>query len=530
MVDPLDTSAGSAGVASAGDPPAPRLQVEGLCKTYGTVVANRDVALSVRAGSVHAVLGENGAGKSTLMKMLYGVERPDRGEIRVDGQPVRFGSPRDAIAHGIGMVFQHFGIVPGLTAAENIVLGVEPTHHGVLDRAESRRAVQAVMDRFGLAVGLDDKVGEMSAARQQRVEILKALFRGAATLILDEPTALLTPQERHSLFDAIRQLTQHGTTVLFITHKLAEVEEVADDYTVMRAGEVTGSGSIAASSRTALVKMMVGDAVTHSRRASAPRGAPVLRVESASVRGGGGRVAVSDATVDVCRGEVLGLAGVEGNGQLEFIEMLAGLRPLAAGRATLDGAPLGGGENRRARSLGVAYVPEDRLAAGVAADVPIVENILANRIGSGGFSRFGRLDRSAMRREAEQLVERFDVRCASIEVPVGTLSGGNMQKVILAREISADPKLLLVAEPTRGLDIAACARVHEQIARAAETGVAVVTLSSDIDELLAISTRIAVFSAGRLVRVFEQVEQLSAAELGGAMLGIGGDAEREEAA
>jgi general nucleoside transport system ATP-binding protein len=497
---------------------APRLEARGIWKTYGSVVANRDVSVSIRTGTVHAILGENGAGKSTLMKILYGVEQPDRGEILLDGSEIHLKAPEDAIGHGIGMVFQHFGLVPGLTAVENIVLGVEPTRRGALDRSATNRAVQEVIDRFGLTVGLDDKVGQMSAARQQRVEILKALYRGAETVILDEPTALLTPQERHSLFQAIRHLTKLGTTVLFITHKLAEVEEVADDLTVMRHGRIVGSGAVASLSREELVRMMVGDAVTQSRRASGSQGNAVLDVRAARVLGAEGRPVVREATVQAHAGEVLGLAGVEGNGQLEFLEMLAGLHPLAGGEVTIEGSPLRKG-NRDVRAQGVAYVPEDRLAAGLAAEISILENVLANRVGQGGFSSFGRLDRKGMRREAVELVERFDVRCPGVDAPVGSLSGGNMQKVILAREISAQPRLLLVAEPTRGLDIAAIALVHEQLARAAEDGVAVVALSSDIDELLAISTRIAVFCAARLVAILENESTLTASELGKEMLG-----------
>ena len=510
--------------SAGGDGAPPRIEARGIRKAYGDVVANDDVSLAVRAGSVHAVLGENGAGKSTLMKMLYGVERPDRGEIRLDGRPLELSSPKDAIAHGIGMVFQHFGLVPGLTAAENIVLGVEPTRNGMLDRDTAHERVQAVMDRFGLSVRLDDHVARMSAARQQRVEILKALFRGAETLILDEPTALLTPQERRSLFTAIRQLTARGATVIFITHKLSEVEEVADDLTVMRAGRVIGGGATASLTREQLVRMMVGEATTQSRRAARAAGSVVLRAREVRARSADGRAGVRGATVEARAGEVLGLAGVEGNGQLEFLEVLAGLRPLAGGSVEIDGKSFTRGGNRVARRLGVAYVPEDRLASGIAANETICDNVLANRVGAGGFSRVGRLDRGAMRREAAQLVERFDVRCAGIDAPVGSLSGGNMQKVILAREISVAPKLLLVAEPTRGLDIAACALVHEQLALAAEAGVAVVTLSSDIDELLAISTRIAVFYGGRTVATFDRVADLTAAGLGGAMLGVSGDA------
>jgi simple sugar transport system ATP-binding protein len=503
--------------------PAARIAAAGVWKAYGKVLANRDVSLEVARGSVHAVLGENGAGKSTLMKLLYGVEAPDRGEVRIDGAPVTLRSPKDAIAQGVGMVFQHFGLVPGLTAAENIVLGAEPTRATGIDRAAVRTGVAEVMQRFALSVALDDKVAGMSAARQQRVEILKALYRGADVLILDEPTALLTPQERRNLFAGIRQLTDRGTTVLFITHKLAEVEEIADHITVMRAGVVVGSARAAEFDRSALVRLMVGDASILSRRArpavAAADAEVALSVADLRVRGNAGNDAVDGASLVARRGEVLGLAGVEGNGQLEFLEALGGLREPHAGTIEVGGRRAERYDNRAARRMGIAFVPEDRLATGIAGQATIAENILANRIGAGFYDRRGSLRRRAMRRDAAALVERFGVRCAGIDQAAGSLSGGNVQKVILAREISVEPSVLLVAEPTRGLDVAAIALVHEQLARAAEQGAAVVVLSSDLDELLGIATRIAVFHQGAIVEVFDDVAATTPEQLGRAMLG-----------
>jgi ABC-type uncharacterized transport system ATPase subunit len=508
---------------SATPSPSAAIASDGLWKTYGSVTANCDVSIAVRPGTVHAVLGENGAGKSTLMKMLYGVEQPDRGAILVAGRRVTIDSPKQAIAMGIGMVFQHFGLVPGLTAAENVVLGVEPTKAMSIDRGQLRTGVTEVMDRFDLRVELDDKVGQMSAARQQRVEILKALYRGARIIILDEPTALLTPQERARLFEAIRHLTGQGATVLFISHKLAEVEEIADEVTVMRAGQVVGGGPRADFDRHTLVGMMVGDATVESRRAATGRGLAVCRVQGLRVRGRSGQESVRDVSLEVHAGEVLGLAGVEGNGQLECLEALAGLRLPLAGTLEVGGAAIARLTNRDVRRAGVAYVPEDRLAAGLAAEASIVDNLLANRLGSGGFTRRGVLRRGAMRKEAGELVARFGVRCGSIDQAAGGLSGGNMQKVILAREISVAPKVLLVAEPTRGLDVAAIALVHEQLAQAAEAGTGVVVLSSDIDELLSICTRILVFREGRIVADFGDVESLTAQQMGAAMLGVDGE-------
>lgn len=501
----------------------PKIAASGIWKTYGNVVANRDVSIEV-AGGVHAVLGENGAGKSTLMRMFYGVERPDRGAILLDDEPVVIRTPREAIARGIGMVFQHFGLVPGLTAAQNIVLGVEPTKLLSVDRDAVADRASALMERFDLSVELHTKVAGMSAARQQRVEILKALYRGARVLILDEPTALLTPQERTSLFEAIRHMTTQGTTVIFISHKLSEIEQIADTVTVMRAGQVVGGGRRANYTRDELVRLMVGTASISSRRAESQAGPVALVAEDLVVPGNSGQQAVKGVSLAVCAGEVLGLAGVEGNGQLEFLEALAGLRSPLAGSVSIAEQPMRGFTNREARSLGVAYVPEDRLATGIAGTAPIVENLLANRVGEGRFGRRGMLRVRDMRAEAELLVDRYDIRCDSIDQPAGSLSGGNIQKVVLAREISTDPKVLLVAEPTRGLDVGAIALVHEHLARAAESGTAVIVLSSDLDELLSVATRIAVFRNGEIVGIRSDVPGTTAQQLGRAMLGATAEA------
>jgi general nucleoside transport system ATP-binding protein len=492
----------------------------GVWKSYGETVANRGVDLTVRANTVHAVLGENGAGKSTLMKILYGVERPDRGSLFVDGNEVSFKTPRDALSHGVGMVFQHFGLVPGLTAAENIVLGVEPGRTIGVSRRLVAERVRELMTRYDLSVNADERVGRMSAARQQRVEILKALYRGARILILDEPTALLAPQERANLFTAIRRLVSEGTTVLFITHKLAEVDQVADDLTVLRQGEVAGTAPVSELTREQLVELMVGRRLPAEPRPPQDAGAEVVTLRGASIIGSDGHVAVENASFSLRERELLALVGVEGNGQLEALEAIAGHRHLSQGDVSIGGRILSTATNRAARQLGVGYVPEDRVHSGIAGGESILDNVLANRVAFGDHVRHGLLDRDAMRRTAERLVEEYDVRCSSIYQLAGTLSGGNMQKLILAREISSDPSVLVVAEPTRGLDIASAALVHAQLVAAARAS-AVVFVSSDLDEVLTIATRILVFYRGRIVAEFTDVEHVTNELIGRHMLGVG---------
>lgn len=452
------------------------------------------------------------------MKILYGVEQPDAGVIYIGGEQVHLRSPRTAIKHGIGMVFQHFGLVPGLTAAENIALGSEPTRYLQLDRTKLQQTASALAERFQLPVKLDQPVKEMSAARQQRVEILKALYRGARILILDEPTALLTPQERQGLFEAIRHLTDAGATVVFVTHKLSEVEELADEITVMRGGIVAASGATSEFSTEVLVELMIGRNLASQRRPAAATGETALDAREVTVLGRRNAV-VDNVSLEVREGELLALVGVEGNGQLEALETFAGLHRPQSGRLLIGGAEVVEYSNRAIRRLGVGYVPEDRLAAGVAAAASIADNLAANRLGDASFSRGGVLNISAIRDEARRLVREFDVRCASIDQAAGTLSGGNIQKLILARELAPEPKLLLVAEPTRGLDVGAAENVHEQLRIAANRGAAIAFISSDLDEVRELATRVCVFFRGRIVAEFADPSDVPAAEIGSFMLG-----------
>lgn len=494
------------------------LTLDSIVKRYGGVAANDGVNLTLRRGTVHAVLGENGAGKSTLMKILFGVERPDSGEIVIDGEVRDFRRPSDAIAAGIGMVFQHFGLVGELTALDNISLGAEVSSPLGVKRSVARARIAQLAEESGLTVPLTRRVDQLTIAQQQRVEILKALYRGARILILDEPTALLAPQERLGLFEAVRRLRTAGVSVLFITHKLEEVELLTQDITVMRHGRVVAAHRTGSVTTEQLVADMVGGENPVVKRAERTPGDGVLVVadlvvaneSSAGVRG---------VSLTVRSGEILGLVGIDGQGHQTFCQALAGVRPRTGGQIFYEGSPRNRWNRLTAMRRGVSYVPEDRLVAGVARDLSIRENLVANRMGDAGFVRGGFLRRRASRRNADDMIARFDIRCRNAEQRAGTLSGGNIQKIVLAREISIDPRLLIVCEPTRGLDIGAIASVHQRLSDAAERGAAVIVQSSDLDEVLAIADRIVIFREGRVVADLHNSTDVDIARLGTLMLG-----------
>lgn len=494
------------------------LELREVDKHFGPVHANRAVSLSLRQGSVHAVLGENGAGKSTLMNILFGVLAPDSGEIRVHGEPRRFATPKDAISAGIGMVFQHFGLVPELSALDNISLGAEQTSWGLVDRDAARTKVEDLCRELRVEIPLEQRVSAMTVSQQQRVEILKALYRGARILILDEPTALLAPQEREGLFDAVKRLQRTGVSVLFITHKLDEVELLADDVTVIRHGAVVANHRVGAVTQDQLVADMVGSAtIALSRTERVPlevvmavRDLTAAKANSSSLHG---------VNLDVRAGEITGVIGIDGHGHQLLCEVLSGVRPPASGELSLFGERQSRWGRANAMAAGVAFVPEDRLTAGVAKHLSIAENLAANRLGDPRLTRFGFMRRQALRRHARVLIEQFDVRCRDELQPVGSLSGGNVQKVVLARELSTDPRVVVVCEPTRGLDIAAIASVHGRLAAAADAGAAVVLQSSDLDEVLAVVNRIVVFRDGGVVADVPNRDDVDAKVLGALMLG-----------
>lgn len=477
--------------------PPPLVVIDHVTKRFPGVLANDDVSLELRAGEIHALIGENGAGKSTLMRVLYGMYPADGGRILVRGKEVRIASPRDAIALGIGMVHQHFVLVDPFTVTENVILGDEGGPLFDIGAAEQR--VADLAESYGFHVRPDAPVEELSVGEEQRVEILKALYRGVEILILDEPTAVLTPGEAKELFDNLRRLRASGKTVVFISHKLNEVLEVADRITVLRRGRLVGETTPATTSKAKLAEMMVGRPVLFRlEKPNVEIGAPVLRVTDLAAEG-----KLYGVDLEVHAGEILGVAGVEGNGQRELAEALVGLRKPSAGTIELEGHDLRGRTVAEIRNAGVAYIPEDRHEYGLVLNMTLWENSVLGRQDDADFSgRFGVLFIKKIKDLAARLVRLFDVRARSIEVTAGTLSGGNQQKLILARELETDPKLLIAAQPTRGLDVGAIEFVWKQILDQKAAGRAVLLISAELDEIYALSDRIVTIYEGRITGEF----------------------------
>ena len=494
------------------------LELRGITKRFGLLAANDGISLSVAPGQVHALLGENGAGKTTLMNVLYGLTQPDEGEILIDGEPAKFGSPRDAIAAGIGMVHQHFMLVPVFTVADNVTLGIEEAGPaGLLDRRKTRRDVADLSHRYGLDVNPDALVEELPVGIQQRVEIVKALVRQAKVLILDEPTAVLTPAETEELFRIIRRLKDGGTSVIFISHKLREVQAIADTITVLRRGQVVGQRTPPVTEDD-LAALMVGRNVQlRVSKTPANPGATVLDVDKLTVTGDDGRVWVNGMSFQVRAGEILGIAGVQGNGQTELCEALMGLRPIAGGSITLNGRDLTHATPRQRLRAGVAYVPEDRTEDGLVGQFSVAENLILDVYDRPPFASGINLHLPAIAKNAEERIAEFDVRTPSAALPAGSLSGGNQQKVILARELGREHKLLIASQPTRGLDVGSIEFVHRRIVEQRDGGDAVLIVSSELDEIYALSDRIAVVYEGKITGFRDP--DVPAAELGRLMAG-----------
>ena len=503
------------GVDGAGGNGSPPLVVlERITKRFPGIVANDEVDLELRAGEVHALIGENGAGKSTLMRVLYGIYPHEGGRILVRGQETKIGSPRDAIALGIGMVHQHFVLVDPFTVTENIILGEEGG--AVLDVDAAQERVAELAEQYAFRVAPSAVVEDLSVGEEQRVEILKALYRGVEILILDEPTAVLTPGETQDLFENLRKLREAGRTIVFISHKLDEVLQIADRITVLRRGKVVGETRPAETSKAKLAEMMVGRPVLF--RLEKPRveiGEPVLRVESLTGEG-----KLNGVDLEVRAGEILGIAGVEGNGQRELAESLIGLRKPTVGTISLDGQEIGGRSVGDIRNAGVAYIPEDRHEQGLVLSMTLWENAVLGRQDDAEFSSgLGVLLIRKIKALTARLVKLFDVRTRSIEVTASTLSGGNQQKLILARELETDPKLLIASQPTRGLDVGAIEFVWKQILEQKAAGRAVLLISAELDEIYALSDRIVTLYEGRITGEFAPdaaPEDIGVGMLGGA--------------
>ncbi|GAA4145229.1 ABC transporter ATP-binding protein [Actinomadura keratinilytica] len=495
----------------------PAFELRGITKRFPGVVANRDIDLTVTAGTVHAIVGENGAGKSTLMKILYGMQRADEGTIKVGGEEVVFHSPADAIARGIGMVHQHFMLADNLTVLENIVLGAERLH-GIGARA--RRRVEELAGRYGMRVDTGRLVEELGVGDRQRVEILKVLYRGARILILDEPTAVLVPQEVEELFANLRELRREGLTVLFISHKLDEVLAVADEITVIRRGTTVATGvDPAATTSRELARMMVGSELpVPELRESTVTDRPVLQLKGLTVRDGTGRAVVDDVSLTIHAGEILGIAGVEGNGQAELVEAIMGMRAPAAGTILLDGKDITGWSTRRRREEGVGFVPEDRHRHGLLLESPLWENRILGHQTRRPNVKGPWIDRAGARADTRRIVDAYDVRTPGIDVDAGALSGGNQQKLIVGREMSGEPKLLIAAHPTRGVDVGAQAAIWEHLRKARAEGLAVLLISADLDELIGMSDTLRVILRGRMVGEVDPAD-VTPERLGSAMTG-----------
>jgi len=499
----------------------PAVELRGITKRFPGVVANRDINMTVARGSVHAIVGENGAGKSTLMKILYGMQRPDEGSISIGGRAVTFTSPSDAIAAGVGMVHQHFMLADNFTVLENVVLGSEPTRGGRLDRDTARAKIAKISEAYGLGIEPDRLVEELGVGARQRVEILKVLFRGAQILILDEPTAVLVPQEVDELFANLQELRAEGLTVLFISHKLDEVLTVADEITVVRRGTTVGTVVPGEVTARQLAELMVGSELPSPQTTeSTVTTDPMLTVTDLSVRSLDGRALLDQINVTIHRGEVLGIAGVEGNGQAELVEAVMGMRPLTTGSVRLGADDISAWPTRRRREAGIGYIPEDRHRHGLLLEAPLWENRILGHQTQAPNAKGPWIDRSGARADTARIVAGYDVRTPGIDVLASALSGGNQQKLIVGREMSGSPRVLIAAHPTRGVDVGAQAAIWDHIRQARHDGLAVLLISADLDELIGLSDRISVILRGRLVAEVDP-RAVTPEALGSAMTGAG---------
>lgn len=498
-----------------------KLTLDSITKRYGPVVANDRISLEARAGEVHCLLGENGAGKTTLMNVLYGLSRADEGRILVDDKAVEFDGPADAIAAGIGMVHQHFMLIPVFTVTENVILGAEPRRRfGALDAARARRRVSELSNQFGLSLDPDALVEDLPVGVQQRVEIVKTLYRDARALIFDEPTAVLTPQEVAEFFKIVRGLTASGKAVLFITHKLNEVLEIADRITVIRHGRVVGEADPKTTTTREIAEMMVGRPIGKNvERAAAAPGEVVLDLDRVSALSRGGEALLRDLSFNVRAGEIVGIAGVHGNGQTELVELVAGLAPALGGEVRFLGSDWTDTAPRDRHRGGLAHIPEDRNGAGVASPLPIFENLVLDSYYEERFSGRFQIHWDRVLTEAKALASRFDIRTPDVRNPADSLSGGNLQKLVIARELSRPVKLIIAAQPTRGVDVGSIEYIHKTLIEQRNAGVAVLLVSTELDEIIGLSDRILVIFQGQITAEFES-RSADRAQIGLAMAGM----------
>jgi simple sugar transport system ATP-binding protein len=503
-------------------PPGDAVAMRGIVKQFGSTVANDGVDFTLKAGEIHALLGENGAGKTTLMSILFGLLQADAGEIFLHGEPVTLSSPRAALERKIGMVHQHFMLIPDFTVAENVVFGTRPIRQVAFHRAEVEREVAEVSERYGMRLDPSATVGDLSIDVQQRVEILKLLYRGAETLILDEPTAVLGPAETSHLFETLRELRGRGHSVVIITHKLGEVMEIADRVTVLRAGKLASVAERGGFNEHQLAVAMIGhDLPPLPEGKSITRtDAPVLKVHELSVPSDRERRSVDEVSFEIYGGEILGLVGVEGNGQVELVQALSGVRHPSSGSIQVDGVELSGKRPAHFYNAGVAVVTEDRAKWDLIGDLSVADNLALSGVRVGHYSRMGILSRRRIQRDAQRLLEEYDVRPPNPSLRASSLSGGNQQKVVMARELSRDPRVLIASQPTRGLDVGAADFVFRQLTRLRDNGCAVLLNATDLEEIMALADRVIVFYRGRIA-LSSTTSELSVSQVATAMTGAG---------
>ena len=499
------------------------LSIKNIVKVYPNgVVANKGISFDIEKNTIHALVGENGAGKTTLMKILFGIETPQEGQIIYKGSEAHFKSPIDAIKNGIGMVHQHLMLAPDLTVAENLTLGIEPRKWKIfLDTDKMNETAKRVSKEFGLEVPFDKRVKDLPIGVRQRVEILKALLRNAELLILDEPTAVLTPQESDMLFKTLKDLKKHGKTIIFISHKLKEVKQIADRVTVIRDGKVIATKDASELTEHQIAELMVGREIKFERIAPSPKiGEPLLEVENLNYINEENIPVLKNVSFKVRSGEILGVAGVEGNGQTELVEILTGLRRLTSGKVVINGKDMAGKTPREIRENGVSHIPEDRMKNGVAETATIKENLIVDRYYKKPFSKGMLLDWKYITNYGKKLIKDFNVLATSPDALVSSLSGGNIQKVVVARELSSNPSVIIADQPIRGIDVGSEELVHRLLKEARDKGSAVFLVSADLDEVLELSTRIIVLYNGEIVARFDDVSGLTGKDLGPYMLGV----------